>query len=96
MANFPASVIELAKRKASELESFETTAALAAKRHKSKEQEEAEQLVDSFLEQFQQIPLATLAPQEAITRVQQLKQQLLDSSDNPIVRSLLPTALKHQ
>jgi hypothetical protein len=82
--------VQLAKRKASELESFETTTALAAKRLKTKEQEEAEVLINQFLDKFQQIPIDSLAPQEAVEQVAALRAELLDSSSNTIVRSLLP------
>jgi len=83
MVQFPDEVIQMAKRKAAELEDFGhhkrqsvNTSESPSKRLCS-EKKHSEQLIDDFLNEFANLPLDTMTDEESLRRVQQLKESLL-------------------
>lgn len=90
VSNFPASVINAAKRKLSELEDF--TSLVSTKSCKSRcaltEEEKAEGmgLVRTFLHEFASLPLDKLSDEEASAALSQL-QDRLRGSGNPLIAS---------
>jgi len=94
MVHFPAHVIEMAKRKAAELEDFgenlkKPVEGSPAKRAKT-EQKAAEGLIDNFLNDFALLPLDTMSDEEALSQVNKLKEGLAKKGENqPAIAAML-------
>ncbi|KAI8818608.1 muts domain V-domain-containing protein [Fimicolochytrium jonesii] len=90
LASFPDSVVKMAKRKAAELEDFETNGDVITKRAwKSSEQEiqDGEALIDRFLDEFAKVPLDS---DSAIQGLQRIRESFATDIDNsPFVKEIL-------
>ncbi|KAK9908301.1 hypothetical protein WJX75_005715 [Coccomyxa subellipsoidea] len=94
-ARFPPEVVELAKRKAAELEDFSAPAqgfGQDAKRACTDEEEAAQSAARAraFLQEFSALPLDKMEPEEATAQAQALYKQLLaDAARMPTLQRLL-------
>jgi len=92
MVHFPEEVIQMAKRKAAELEDFgeghQSNDNTDPNKRQLTEKKQAEQLIENFLNDFALLPLDQLSDEEAMARTQQLQEKLL-AQDNPTVKRLL-------
>ncbi|KNC79697.1 hypothetical protein SARC_07908, partial [Sphaeroforma arctica JP610] len=88
LAKFPDKVIEMAKRKASDLEDFkgdgEDEDEEAAKKVKL-DREESDRQVDQFLKDVKALPVSTMSPEETMEAVQKLRQEL-EAKNNPCIK----------
>eukprot|EP00009_Paramoeba_aestuarina_P016312 CAMPEP_0201543322 /NCGR_PEP_ID=MMETSP0161_2-20130828/72535_1 /ASSEMBLY_ACC=CAM_ASM_000251 /TAXON_ID=180227 /ORGANISM="Neoparamoeba aestuarina, Strain SoJaBio B1-5/56/2" /LENGTH=97 /DNA_ID=CAMNT_0047951091 /DNA_START=1282 /DNA_END=1575 /DNA_ORIENTATION=- len=97
MACFPTVVIDMAKRKAEELEDFGKKAEIPQKRRKTGKEEdtsvqEAEEEIKSFLQNIASIPIDDLPKDKAIAQAQSMR-RALEKSRNPHVQRLLKDSL---
>jgi DNA mismatch repair protein MSH2 len=91
MVNFPQEVIQMAKRKAAELEDFgqNGNASVSSKRHLT-EKKHAEQLIDNFLNEFAKIPLDSLSDNDALEAVKKLTHSFQEhGKDNILIEQLI-------
>ncbi|XP_056014072.1 DNA mismatch repair protein Msh2-like [Ostrea edulis] len=96
LAHFPMHVIEFSKKKASELEDFQsvdTEISLkgddepAVKKRKM-EKEEGEQIIKGFLERVQRMATSEITDQDTVCQMKTLKQQVLDEN-NAFIRDVV-------
>eukprot|EP01134_Creolimax_fragrantissima_P000450 CFRG0450T1 len=94
LAKFPPTVIEMAKRKASDLEDFKSNDGLSDEETRKRakiDKEAGDKLVDKFLSDVKALPLLTVSPSEAVAMVRTLK-NALKLEGNSYIQKLLESA----
>jgi len=100
LAHFPESVIDIAKQKAAELESFdESTKSVIVSASTSSssnamqvDESKADSFISSVLNQFSDLPVDTMTPTQIKLALDQIR-KVVESSDIPLVQQLLSAEL---
>jgi len=90
MVNFPGHVIQMAKRKAEELENFGDAAADRVSKKQCSGKDKPDLLIQNFLTKFSSMPMDKMSEDDILTSMNQLKGELMsEGSSYPSIAALL-------
>lgn len=96
LAHFPAHVIEFSKKKAAELEDFQSVELETslkgddepAVKKRKMEKEEGVEIIQNFLDSVKKLPISSMSDKDILSKMKEMKQQVLDQN-NAFVRDVL-------